>query len=513
MLARFFVTVSSFTLLSRIFGFIRDILLAAFLGAGPLAQVFLVALKLPNFFRRLFAEGAFNAAFVPMFSSKLEAEGKSNAKIFAENIFALLLVTLIIFTLIFELFMPYVLYVVAPGFVDNADMFSLAVELTRITFPYLLFISVATIFASILNGNSKFAAVAFMPVLFNLCLILFLLFGTEYFETSAYSLSWGVFVAGIIQIIWMIFNLRKIDFTISFKLSNLKVSDDVKVFLKKLAPGAIGAGITQINLWIDIVIATFFSGAVAFLYYADRVNQLPLSIIGTAMGTALLPTLSKNIASGNMGEANKNYNQSIITVLLLTIPATFAFLAISQEIISILFERGEFSSEATSASSNALMIYSLGLPAFALIKVFSSSFFALKDTKTPVIVATYSLVVNLILNISLVLYFQKIGIQPHLGLALATSIAGWSNALYMYFILKNRSDFELQSGFLGKVIKILFASIVMAASVSYWFESLGHGVWQLFFIVILGIIIYFTCVIMFKVITLSHVKQVVKKDV
>lgn len=511
MLAKFFITVSGFTLLSRIFGFVRDILLASFLGTGVQAQAFLVALKLPNFFRRLFAEGAFNAAFVPMFSSTLEEKGNVAAKKLAEHIFALLLVSLIVFTIVFELFMPYVLYVIAPGFVDSPEIFSLTTLLTRITFPYLLFISVATIFASILNSNNKFAAVAAMPVLFNLSLIGFLTVGSKYFETSAHALSWGVFVAGVLQIGWMVYNLKKINFTLSFRLSNLKINEDTRLFFKKFIPGAIGAGVTQINLWVDIVIATFFSGAVAFLYYADRVNQLPLSIIGTAMGTALLPTLSKNISSGKIDEANRNFNQSLLAVLILTIPATFAFLSISEQIITILFERGEFSHEATIASSKALMIYSLGLPAFAMIKVFSSSFFALKDTKTPVISAAYALVINVVLNISLVIFFRKIDIQPHLGLALATSAAGWFNAIYLYVALRNRSSFVLEGGFIFKLVKILISSVVMAASISYWFKSFELGWLQLLFIVIIGVIIYFTCVIMFKVVTVKDVRAILRR--
>lgn len=513
MLAKFFLTVSGFTLLSRLFGFARDILLAYLLGAGPLAQAFLVALKLPSFFRRLFAEGAFNAAFVPIFSSSLERDGAVKSKELASHIFSLLVVALMVFTVVFELFMPYLLYVVAPGFVGGSEIFSLTVELTRVTFPYLMFISVATIFASILNSHSRFGAVAFMPVLFNISLISFLLFSAEkgYFDTHAHALSWGVFVAGILQIIWMIYNLRKINFVLSFRFSYLKITDEIRYFLRKFAPGVVGAGITQINLWVDVVIATFFSGAVAFLYYADRVNQLPLSIIGTAMGTALLPTLSRKISAQNFEESNKYFSQAVDLVLLLTIPATFALSVISVEIVEILFGRGEFDEYAVSSSSKALVLYSFGLPAFALVKVFSSAFFALKDTKSPVVIASYSLVLNILLNISFVFYFQYVGLQPHLGLALATSISGWFNALYLYFRLKGQGKFSISGGFLGKLLKILISSCIMSLCLLGYYELVSNGWWQILVVVIIGVFIYFSCVFMLKLISKNDVRTLFGK--
>ena len=310
----------------------------------------------------------------------------------------------------------------------------------------------------------------------------------------------------MLQVIWVLYNLKKLDFVISFKLSNLKITQDVKQFFRKFIPGAIGAGVTQINIWVDIVIATFFSGAVAYLYYADRVNQLPLSIVATAMGTALLPTLSKNIAAKKYGEANKNFNNSLIIVLVLTIPATAAFLAISEELIAVLFERGEFKGDATISSAKALAIYSLGLPAFALIKILSSCFFAIKDTKTPVYSACYSLIINIVLNVSFVLYFKENGIQPHLGLALATSISGWFNAIYLYFSLKSQSKFSYSAGFVVKLLKILLSSILMAIAIIYLFKFIGVGVMQMLIVVSTGIIVYFASIIILKVISIKDVR-------
>jgi putative peptidoglycan lipid II flippase len=310
----------------------------------------------------------------------------------------------------------------------------------------------------------------------------------------------------------MLYNLKKIDLIPSLKISNLKLSPNIKEFFKKFGPGALGAGVTQINIWVDLVIATFFSGAVAFLYYADRVNQLPLSLIGTAMGTALLPTLSKNIAAKDPTLANKNYNNSIFTVLLLTIPATSAFLVMSKPLISVLFERGEFDAVATLNSANALLIYSLGLPAFALIKVFASCFFAQKDTKTPVRAAIYALVTNIILNIIFVFLFQEIGIQPHLGLALATSLSGWCNAIFLFLILNRNSYFKLYSNFVVRLAKIIIASFIMAIALHFSFSILSLGVINLLFIVFLGIFVYFAAIFLLKAINFNDIKSIIRRE-
>jgi putative peptidoglycan lipid II flippase len=432
------------------------------MGATPLVEAFFVALKLPNFFRRFFAEGAFNAAFIPIFSKRLENKGKEQALSFASQIFSMLIFVLLFITILFEIFMPSVILFLAPGFDQSSEIYLLTVDLARVTFPYLMFISIATLFAAILNSISAFGAVAFMPVLFNLSLISALIYLPEFTKTEAHALAWGVFIAGILQVIWMIFNLYKKGFLFLPSVNYFKGKiRDIKFFLKKFFPGAIGAGVTQINLWVDLVIATYFSGAVAFLYYADRVNQLPLSIIGTAMGTALLPSLSRNIAKGDDESKNKNFNDSILIVLLLTIPASLALLFISENIIAVLFERGEFSSSATYASSLALKAYALGLPAFALIKIFATCFFAMSDTKTPVISAIYALIFNVVLNILLVILFQNLGYMPHIGLALATSISGWINALYLLFKLKKGRQFIIKDNTNIEIMKILFSSSIM----------------------------------------------------
>jgi len=430
------------------------------MGTGALAEAFLVAFKLPNFFRRLFAEGAFSAAFVPMFAGTLAEKGKEKAAEFAQQVLAVLTWSLVLFVIIMEVSMPWVMVALAPGFRDDPTQFALATDLTRITFPYLLCISLVSLFAGVLNSLGKFAVVAAMPIMLNMCLIFSLLFVVPYAPTSAHALSWGVAVAGVLQLTWIIIITRRNGVSLHLKLPRL--TPDVRLFLRKMAPGIIGAGVVQINLWIDIVIATFLPGAIAFLYYADRVNQLPLSIIGTAMGAALLPWLSTQIRQEKMKEAISSQNRALEIVLFFTIPATIALLLIAEPIISVLFERGEFSAEASRATAYGLMGYALGLPAFVMVKVFSVSFFAHGNTKTPVIIASVALVTNVVLNIVLVLWFQKIGIMPHIGLAVATSISSWLNLTMLAVTLHRYGHFQLDPALLKRLLRILIACAVMA---------------------------------------------------
>ncbi|MDX1950062.1 MAG: murein biosynthesis integral membrane protein MurJ [Rickettsiales bacterium] len=512
MLAKSFFTVSFMTLLSRLSGFVREILVAKYLGTSSLSEAFFVALKLPNFFRRLFAEGAFNAAFIPSFSQILEKEGKEKAEEFSRNIIGLMLVALSIFTIIFLIFMPAVIFVIAPGFTGKGEIYNLTIELTRITFPYLLLISLATAFAGVLQSNNKFWAGGFMPVYFNLSIIFFLLALPNFFETIAHSIAWGVFASGIIQLIWMGYFMKKNNYSFKPLFKNYFVDNKIIFFLKKFAPGAMGAGIFQINLMVDIIIASFFTGAIAFLNYADRINQLPLSLIGTAMGTALLPELSRRISNGDDISAKQGFNKALMMVILLSMPACLCLIAMPSTIMGTLFERGAFTASDTKASAYALVAFAVGLPAFTMNKVFSASFFALKDTKTPVIGATISLFINIFFNLILAFGFNKIGFMPHVGMALATSISGWFNLVFLYIKLKQKkSSISIDESLISSTIKIFLLSFLVAVICYILSSILGYGFRKLFFIISLVLSIYFGSAIWLKIISLAEVKAFFKK--
>ncbi len=507
MLLKNFTTVSFYTLLSRISGFARDIFVAKYLGVGPVSDAFFIALRVPNFFRRFFAEGALNSAFIPLFSRKLETEGREAAVKFAENIFVLLFVVLVLFSSVFMLFMPYLIYLIAPGIISRPDIQDLTIELTRITFPYLALISIATLFSSILNSISRFSAVAFMPVLFNLTLVLALVVFGSHFQDQVHALSWGVAISGVVQIIWMLYFLHRHDYIIKLKFSALKLTDDVREFLRKVTPAAIGGGVVQINLWVDLMIASFFTGAVSYLYYADRVAQLPLSIIGTAMGTALLPTLSRKLGAGENGEASKAQETGLEVVLFLTIPAAFALMVLTTDIMNVLFVRGEFTINDAKMAAYAMAAFSLGLPAFALIKIFSTSFFALKDTKTPVVSATIAMVINIVLNIIFVFSFQLLEWPPHVGIALATAISGWINAIYLGRKLFKTTSFELSETFWARMRKIILSAVLMFIALLLMVIMLETSVTNLAIEIIVGGSLYMGAILTLKTFPLDELRK------
>ena len=356
---------SFFTIISRILGYIRDVLIAIFLGSGPLADVFFVAFKVPNLFRRLFAEGAFNAAFVPQFAGILEREGKIKAKVFAEQALSILFWAMLIFIVFFQIMMPYLITVFAPGFRDNAEQFDLAILLTRITFPYLIFISLASLMSGVLNSLGKFAAAAATPILLNICLISSLIIFSKYTETPAHALAWGVSFAGVLQFVWMVFNCGWAGFWL--RLIRPSLTRNVRNMLGRILPVAIGAGVYQASILIDTIIASLLpSGSISFLFFADRVNQLPLGVVGVAVGTALLPLMSRQIRASDFKGALESQNRSVEFSLFLTLPAAVALVILSEPIISVLFERGEFDALSVKATADALAIYAIGLPAYVI---------------------------------------------------------------------------------------------------------------------------------------------------
>ena len=437
-LYRSIATVGGFTFLSRITGFIRDALIADILGVSGLTDAFFMAFKLPNFFRRFFAEGAFNAAFVPLFSGILVSSGPTAARLYGEKIFALLLFGLTGFVLLLENFMPAVVFVFAPGFETTSERFDLAVVFSRITFPYILFISLASLFSGILNSMGKFAAPAATPILLNLTMIAALLMALLEWVSPGKGLAWAVFIAGILQLGWLWVSCHFQG--MSIKLSLPQITPDAKKLLLLGIPGAISAGVIQINIFMDGFFASWIPGAYSYLFYADRLNQLPLGVIGIAISTTLLPALSKHIKAGNFKESHHTQNRAIEFALAITLPAAVGLIVLASPLVALLFERGAFTSEDTKATGYTLAAFAIGLPAYVLIKILSTPFFAHQDTKTPMKVAIAAVGLNFILNCLF------IGPLSYVGLALSTALAAWFNALMLFrsLFLKEWLIFDAQ---------------------------------------------------------------------
>ncbi len=449
-------TVGGYTMASRALGFVRDILIAALLGAGPVADAFFVAFKLPNFFRRLFAEGAFSAAFVPLFTRILGEEGEDAARRFSERTLSVLVAVLLFFCTAMQIAMPWAMYLFAPGFAADPAKFDLAVELARIAFPYLLFISLVSQLGGVLNALDRFAAAAAAPILLNLCLILCLIGLGPVLETPGHALAWGVFAAGIVQFLWLIEACRRAG--MRFRLPRPRLTPWVRRLIARILPGAVGAGVVQINLVIGIVLASLLpTGAVSFLYYADRVYQLPLGVIGIAVGTALLPLLSRQIRAGDEAGGAESFNRALEFSLLLTLPAAAALMVIPGPIVAVLFERGAFDAGSTAATAAALAAFAGGLPAFVLVKVLAPGFFAREDVVTPVKIAGVSVAANIVLSAALLAPLQ------HVGLALATSAASWLNAALLALALRRRGRFSPDRRLRRRLPRIGLATGAMAA--------------------------------------------------
>ncbi len=448
-------TVGFYTGLSRITGFARDILIAQILGAGLVSDAFFVAFKFPNLFRRLFGEGAFNAAFVPLFSRRLESEnGRERAFVFAQDALAVLALALALFVGLLETIMPLAMYVFAPGFATNADKFDLAIWLTRITFPYLLLISLVSLLSGVLNTLGKFAAAAATPILLNLTLIGALLLLTPLTPTPGHALAIGTALAGVLQLAWVGWNCQRLGFV--FRLRRPRLTPDVRLLLKRILPGTVGAGIYQLNLLVDTMLASMVAeGAVSYLYYADRVNQLPLGIVGAAIGTALLPVLSRHLASGNDKAAQSAQNRSMEFGLLITVPAAAGLMALSQPIVEVLFERGAFSPEDSIATARTLAAFSLGLPAFVLIKGLTPAFFAREDTTTPVKIASFAMLANIVFAVALM------PLLGFVGIALASACSAWLNVGLLYGKVRRQDWFVPDNRLKERVPRILVAALIM----------------------------------------------------
>ena len=445
-------TFGLFTIISRLLGYLRDIFIAIFLGTGALADVFFVAFRIPNTFRRLFSEGTFNAAFVPSYSSEI-VKGKKQSNKFANSIFNLLFLGLFFLVLIIQIFMPGFVLIIAPGFVEDVEKMNMAINLTRITFPFLLFISIASFFAAILNSHNKFAAASAAPIILNIILIIILFFAKSLGDSLVYFLSYGVSFAGIVQLLFLYKFVRKF-FTLKFSFK-IKVNDKVKIFFKILLPSIFSSGVTQINILIGTIIASFQASAVSYLYYADRIYQINLAIAGIAIGVVVLPQLSKHIQSKKKDKIILIQNKALELSLFLSLPASIALLLGSENIISALFGYGSFNEVAVQNSALALYYFALGLPAFSLIKVFSSFFFANNNTKIPFYISLAAVILNVFISIY---YFNEIGF---IIIPIATTISSWFNGILLFLFLKKKNLFVFNNIFFIRFIKIIIASLLM----------------------------------------------------
>ena len=451
-------TFGFYTIISRLLGYLRDILIAIFLGTSFLADVFFVAFRIPNTFRRLFAEGTFNSAFVPSYISK-KTKSKSQSNKFANEIFNLLFFGLFVFVLVVEIFMPFFVGFIAPGFINDSKKIELATNLTRITFPFLMFVSLSSFFGAILNSHNKFAAAAATPVILNLILIGVLFFGKFLNDNLVYYLSYGVSIAGFLQLVFLYKFVKKFYLiNINFKF---KINKDVKLFFKKLLPSIFASGVTQINILVGTIIASFQASAVSYLYYADRIYQINLAIAGIAIGVVILPQLSKYVHLKKKTKILIIQNKALELSMFLSLPASVALSIGSEQIISALFGYGSFSEEAVYNSAKALYYFGLGLPAFALIKVFSTFFFANHDTKTPFYISMISVSLNIVLSIY---YFNSLGF---IIIPIATTISSWFNSIILFIFLKNKKIFSFNEIFFVRLGKIFFASIMMGLFFKY----------------------------------------------
>lgn len=457
-LGRAIATVGSFTLLSRIVGFVRDIVLSAVLGSGGVADAFFVAFKLPNFFRRLFAEGAFSAAFVPLFARELQGGGREAALAFARQAHAGLVLVLVPFSIVLIAAMPWVLSLLAPGLKADPKTFDLAVEFSRIAFPYLVFISLASLYGGVLNGIERFAEVAVTPVLLNVALIGAVLGLTPFLPNGGYAASIGVAVAGLLQWAWLLASCARDG--VGIVLVRPRWTERVARLIRLATPVAIGGGVQTISVMLDVVWASLMPiGTISALYYADRLAQLPLGVVGIAIGTALLPLLARQLRAGEDTAAMANQNRAIEFGMLFSLPAALALWQLAEPMIRVLFERGQFHADDTLRTASALAALAIGLPAFVVVKALTPGFFAREDTRTPLYVAIAAISFNVALN-ALFLFFSSL---HQVGIALASSLAGWLNALVLGAILMHRGHLEPDSRLLSRAARMVVATIGMGA--------------------------------------------------
>jgi putative peptidoglycan lipid II flippase len=452
------MTVGGLTLVSRVTGFLRDIMLAAILGAGPVADAFFIALRLPNHFRAIFAEGAFNAAFIPAYARVRGERGISPARLFADRVFTMLFAAEAILLAAALLFTPGAISLLAPGFSADPERFGLAVELTRITFPYLLLVTLVTLYGGILNALQRFASPAAAPVLLNLSMMATLALAA-FFPSAGYAAAWGVFIAGCLEAVLVGADLRRHDALPTFRA--VALDDDVRRFFKALGPAVLGSAGTQIAVFADTIIASFLAaGAVSALYYADRIDQLPIGVIGIAVGTVLLPEMASRIAAGDESGARRAQDRAIEFTLLLSVPCVAVFAVLPDLIMLALFSRGAFTAADAAAAGSTLAAYAIGLLPFVLLRAVSATFLARGDTATPVKALAVSVAVNVTLKVLLMDRYAQV------GLALATSVGVWVNFMLLVWFAQRRGLISIDDRLRSSVARLAVAGALLAAALA-----------------------------------------------
>jgi putative peptidoglycan lipid II flippase len=485
------LTVGGYTLLSRLTGFLRDIMLAAIIGAGPVADAFFVAFRLPNHFRAIFAEGAFNSAFIPAYARVRTEQGAGAAAQFGDRIFTLLFASQVVLLALALVFTPQAIELLAPGFSREPQQFALAVSLTRITFPYLLLITLVTLWSGILNALHRFATAAAAPILLNVTMMATLALA-YWFPSAGYAAAWGVLISGVLQAILVGGDALVLGVMTWFRA--LRWDKDVQRFFKALLPATLGSAGTQLALFADTIIASFLSaGAISALYYADRIDQLPIGVIGIAVGTVLVPEMTHRLASGDETGAQSTQNRAIEFALVLALPCVVAFLVVPGLIMRALFMRGAFTAADAQAAALTLMAYTIGLIPFILIRSVVAPFLARGDTATPVKAALIGTAVNIVCKVALMYPLAQV------GLALATSIGAWLNfILVLYFAARARliaPDPELKATLVKLAVAAIVLAVVLALAAPFVTAMLSS--WSRFrdesalgVLVVLGAVVY-----------------------
>ncbi|HZP08984.1 murein biosynthesis integral membrane protein MurJ [Methyloceanibacter sp.] len=495
-LYRGFATVGAMTILSRVLGFARDVLIAAVLGTSFVADAFFVAFRVPNMFRRLFAEGAFDAAFIPLFARRMHEDGLAAARAFAGQALSGLTVLLVAVVILGEIAMPWFMLLLAPGFHEDAEKFALAVLLARIALPYLVCMSLVALYTGVLNAQGRFAVAAFTPSLLNIVLIIVLLglvaTGNTDKGQAGMALAWGIVLSGLLQVV--VIAVAAARTSMHLPLTRPRLTPDMSRLVALAVPGMVAGGIGQLTGVISTIIATLQDRVVSWLYYAERIVQLPLGVIGVAVGVVLLPDLSHKLRTGDHRAVIRSENRALEFALLLTLPAAAALILAATPIMRVLFQHGAFTAADTDATSAILSALALGLPAYVIIKVLHPSFFAREDTRTPMIFAAVSMGANVVLSLIL---FLAIG---GTGIAVAAMLSGWINVALLVMALKRRGEFALDAAFRRAILGIVAATVCMSVAV-YGLErmldpylvpsrSLAAQVAALFALVAGGLLVY-----------------------
>jgi putative peptidoglycan lipid II flippase len=467
------------TLISRILGLLRDIVFASYFGASGGTDAFFVAFKIPNFMRRLFAEGAFAQAFVPVFTEYKETRSRAALVDLLNHVAGYLGGILLLISSVGALAAPLLVMIFAPGFWNDAERYPLTSDMLRITFPYIFFIALTSFAGGILNSYGKFAVPAVTPVLLNICLIGATVWASPYFDQPIMALAWGVAVAGLVQLLFQFPFLLRLGLLPRPRFR--RHHEGVSKIIKLMIPAIIGSSVAQINLLFDTIIASFLvAGSVSWLYYSDRLVEFPLGIFGIALATVILPSLSRHHAQKSADQFNRTLDWALKLVLLMAIPAAVGLLLLSVPLLATLFNYGEFSAEDTRMASMSLMAYALGLPAFIIIKILAPGFFARQDTKTPVRIAIKAMIANMVLNVLFVVPMLMLSIEgPHMGLALATSASAYINAALLYIALRKQGIYTPLPGWHRLWLQIILANACMAGLLIYFSPSLATwNLWQ-----------------------------------